>query len=244
MTTALPVIDVSGLASDELSARARVAAQLGHACREIGFFYVVNHGVAETTRAAMFAAAREFFALPVAAKEQYSIKRSPHNRGYIALEGERLDEAAARADYKEAFNVGLELAADHPEVLAGKPFRGVNLWPALPHWRETVLAYYDACWALGRRLHHGFALDLGIAEDFFEDKLDAPLAMVRMLHYPPQPQGRIARPIAGPVCTPTMATSPFSPRMGLRDSRCAHAAAHGSMRPTFRAHSFAISVTA
>jgi isopenicillin N synthase-like dioxygenase len=132
MMTALPVIDVSNLTSDDQSARARVAAQLGHACREVGFFYVVHHGVAESTRAAMFAAAREFFALPVADKEQYSIKRSPHNRGYIALEGERLDEAAARADYKEAFNVGLELAADHPDVLAGKPFRGVNLWPALP----------------------------------------------------------------------------------------------------------------
>ena len=77
MTTALPVIDVSGLVSNELSARARVAAQLGHACREIGFFYVVNHGIPESTRDAMFAAAREFFSLPVAAKEQYSIKRSP-----------------------------------------------------------------------------------------------------------------------------------------------------------------------
>jgi isopenicillin N synthase-like dioxygenase len=197
MMTALPVIDVSGLTSDELSARARVAAELGHACREIGFFYVVNHGISETTRAAMFAASREFFALPVAAKEQYSIKRSPHNRGYVALEGERLDEAAARADYKEAFNIGLELAPDHPEVLAGKPFRGVNLWPALPHWRETVLAYYDACWALGRRLHRSFALDLGIAEDFFEDKLDAPLATLRMLHYPPQPQSQDRAPDSG-----------------------------------------------
>jgi isopenicillin N synthase-like dioxygenase len=197
MLTALPVIDVSGLASDQLSDRARVAAQLGQACREIGFFYVINHGIAETTRAAMFAAARQFFALPVVAKEQYSIKRSPHNRGYIALEGERLDEAAGRPDHKEAFNVGLELAADHPEVLAGKPFRGVNLWPALPHWRETVLAYYDACWALGRRLHHGFALDLGIGEDFFEDKLDAPLAMVRILHYPPQPQSQDRAPDSG-----------------------------------------------
>ena len=62
------------------------------------------------------------------------------------------------ADHKEAFNIGLEMAADHPEVVAGKPFRGVNLWPALPHWRETVLAYYDACWALGRRIHRRFAL--------------------------------------------------------------------------------------
>jgi isopenicillin N synthase-like dioxygenase len=110
MMTALPVIDVSGLTSTELVDRGRVAAQLGHACREIGFFYVVNHGIPEATRSAMFAASREFFALPVATKEQYSIKRSQHNRGYVALEGERLDERAARADYKEAFNIALELA--------------------------------------------------------------------------------------------------------------------------------------
>ena len=48
MMTELPVIDVSGLTSGEFSVRAGVAAELGHACREIGFFYVVNHGIAQT----------------------------------------------------------------------------------------------------------------------------------------------------------------------------------------------------
>jgi len=186
----LPVIDVSGLASGELAARAAVAAELGHACREIGFFYVVNHGIPQATSNAIFAASRTFFALPPAVKEECSIKRSPHNRGYVGLEGERLNEYSTHSDHKEAFNVGLELTAEDPEVLAGKPFRGVNLWPEIPGWRETVLAYYDACWNLGRRIHHGFALDLGIAEDFFEDKFDAPMATLRMLHYPPQPQSQ------------------------------------------------------
>jgi isopenicillin N synthase-like dioxygenase len=182
--SALPVIDVSALDP----------AELGRACREIGFFYVTHHGIPVATRDAMFAASREFFALPVAVKEEYSIKRSQHNRGYVAMEGERLNQAA---DHKEAFNIGLELGADHPDVLAGKPFRGVNLWPELPHWRETVLAYYNACWALGRRIHRGFALDLGIAENFFEDKLDAPLATLRMLHYPPQPDRQNSAPDSG-----------------------------------------------
>jgi isopenicillin N synthase-like dioxygenase len=184
----IPVLDVSGLTSAELSERAGVAAELGHACRGIGFFYIVNHGVAEALRDTIFRAARAFFSLPVTTKEQYSIKRSRHNRGYVALEGERLKEGAAVSDYKEAFNIGLELAADDPEVLAGKPFRGANLWPGIGGWRNTVLAYYDACWDLGRRIHRGFAIDLGIEENFFEDKLDAPLAILRMLHYPPQPQ--------------------------------------------------------
>ena len=74
MMTELPVIDVWGLTSDELSTRARVAAQLGHACREIGFFYVVNHGIAETTRAAMFAAARD--SLPCRSRPRSNIRSS------------------------------------------------------------------------------------------------------------------------------------------------------------------------
>jgi len=195
--TELPIVDVSGLNSPELSDRARVAAELGRACRETGFFYVVHHGIPEATRDAIFAASRAFFSLPLATKQEYSIKRSRHNRGYVALEGERLNEGALLSDYKEAFNVGLELAADDPEVLDGKPFRGVNLWPAIAGWRDTVLAYYDACWALGRRIHRGLALDLGIEEDFFDDKLDAPLAILRMLHYPPQPQRRDLSPDSG-----------------------------------------------
>ena len=64
--------------------------------------------------------------------------------------------------------------ADDLELLAGKPFRGVNLWPDLPGWRARVLAYYDACMTLQLDIHRGFALDLGLPEDFFADKMDRP----------------------------------------------------------------------
>ncbi len=50
-----------------------------------------------------------------------------------------------------------------------------------------MLAYFDAVWGLGRRLHEAIALDLGLPGAFFEDKLDAPMATLRLLHYPPQP---------------------------------------------------------
>jgi isopenicillin N synthase-like dioxygenase len=46
---------------------------------------------------------------------------------------------------------------------------------------------FDAVWALGRRLHRAVALDLGVVADFFEDKLDQPMATLRLLHYPPHP---------------------------------------------------------
>jgi isopenicillin N synthase-like dioxygenase len=203
--TELPVIDVSGLTSAEFSDRRSAASKLGHACRETGFFYVVNHGIPDAAREAIFAAARAFFSLPLAAKEACSIKRSRHNRGYVALEGERLNESAVQSDYKEAFNVGLELAADHPEVLAGKPFRGGNLWPAISGWRETILGYYDACSNLGRRIHRGFALIS--ASRRISSKTSSMLrwrscgcCTIR------NRSGAIKLPKAGPACTPIMAT--------------------------------------
>ena len=181
--TGIPIIDVSNLRSNDLADREAVADLLGAACRQVGFFYVTGHGIPPTIASGIFAAARDLFALPDNAKDALSIKRSRHNRGYVGIATERLDETAS-PDQKEAFNIGLELPADDPEVRAEKPFRGVNLWPDLPGWRDRVLAYYDACQALQLQIHRGFALDLGLPEDFFADKMDRPIATLRLLHYP------------------------------------------------------------
>ena len=38
----------------------------------------------------------------------------------------------------------IEITADDPEILAGRPFRGANQRPDLPGWRAAMLARYDA----------------------------------------------------------------------------------------------------
>jgi isopenicillin N synthase-like dioxygenase len=50
-----------------------------------------------------------------------------------------------------------------------------------------MLAYYEQCLEIGKILHRGFSLDLGLEEDFFDAKLTAPAASLRLLHYPPRP---------------------------------------------------------
>jgi isopenicillin N synthase-like dioxygenase len=180
---AIPLIDVARLRSPVLADRQAVAAELGQAARDPGFLYVTEHGIPEALLARMFAAARALFALPDADKLALDIRRSPHNRGYAGAGTEQLDATAA-PDRKEAFNIGLDLAADDPELRAGVAFRGLNVWPELPGWRATALDYFAACMELGRLLHRGFALDLGIAEEFFTPLIDRPMATLRMLHYP------------------------------------------------------------
>lgn len=185
MQSEIPVIDVSALATGDAHATAKVAAAIGAACRDIGFFYVASHPVPPSLVSKAFAAAAQFFDQPDAMKRSVLYTASG-NRGYVPMKGEALDPTRP-ADLKEAFNIGLELPPDDPELAAARMFRAQNLWPGMAGFRDTMLAYFDACHRLGGLLHRAFAVDLGLAPDFFEDKLDRPMAVLRLLHYPPAP---------------------------------------------------------
>lgn len=180
---AVPVLDWQGFATG--TDRAGFVADLGRACRETGFFLLAGHSVSAGLIEATFAQGDAVFALPEAAKRPLDIRQSPHNRGWAAEGSETLGETSGQMDRKEAFNIGLELASDDPRVLAGEPFRGVNVWPDLPGFRETLLAYYEAALALGVALHEALAEDLGLAPDTFAPHFTAPMATLRLLHYPP-----------------------------------------------------------
>lgn len=190
----IPLIDVAPLLSGTPDQARGVAHALGRACRDVGFFYAVGHGVTADLRQRVFDCAVAFFTGPASIREAVCFQGPGSNRGYIRLGGETLDPSKP-ADVKEAFNIGLELAPDDPELLACAPFRDANLWPDIPDFRDTMLAYFNQVWRLGRDLHRGFALDLGLEADFFETRLDKPLATMRLLHYPrvtaPLPEGQL-----------------------------------------------------
>jgi isopenicillin N synthase-like dioxygenase len=185
MTASIPIIDVSAL-SRPGGDIAEIAAEIGAACRDIGFFYVVNHPVPARLSKDAFGMSTVFFGESEAAKRQV-LYSAASNRGYVPMKGEALDPGKP-ADLKEAYNIGLELPDDDPELREGRLFRATNLWPDLPGFRDTMSAYFAACHALGRSLHRAFAVDLGLAETHFEDKLDRPMAVLRLLHYPPAPE--------------------------------------------------------
>lgn len=159
-------------------------ADLGAAARGPGFFLLSGHGVSDQLIQDVFEQADAFFGLPEAEKQPLSILNNPHNRGWARIGSESLDEQSGQVDQKEAFNIGWDLSPDDPRVVAGEPFRGVNLWPNLPGFKETLLTYFDAAQNLGVSLHKAIARDLGLEEDHFVSSFTAPMSTLRMLHYP------------------------------------------------------------
>ena len=138
----LPVIDVSAL-RDVTAARDQVSRELDTACRDIGFFYIVGHGVDEALQRRLEARSREFFGLSEDEKAGIGMAQGGRAwRGWFPVGGEL---TSGVPDRKEGIYFGAELGSDHPRVSAGVPLHGPNLFPARPAGlRDAVLAYMAA----------------------------------------------------------------------------------------------------
>lgn len=193
----LPLIDIAPLYGTDSAAWRDVATQIDAACRDWGFFYITGHGIPPERIDALLAAAKAFFALPEAEKLKIDITRTAHHRGYGAIATEQLDPTQP-SDLKETFDMGFHMAADHPEVLAGKPLRGPNRHPDLPGWAPLMEQHYADMQALAQTLLRAIALALGIERDFFDARFAEPISVFRMIHYPPRHTARSAdQPGAG-----------------------------------------------
>lgn len=183
--TSVPVIDISGLRSADPAARARVAAELGSAAADIGFFYVSGTGVDEALFDELLAATTRFFALPLEEKMRSYIGLSRCHRGYVPVGEEGVESGTP--DLKEAFDTALDLPADDPDHLAGNPMLGPNTWPDLPGFAEAVTAYYDAVLAVGHQLLAAFAVALGEDPGVFCRHATKTPSQLRLVHYPFNP---------------------------------------------------------
>lgn len=185
----IPVLDVAGFLDGRPGERERLGRELRHAFEHVGFYVVTGHRVPQALIDATFEEARRFHALPLPQKMALAINE--HNIGYMPSRGSVVKHSRLNADNKPnllaAFGVKPDLSPDHPDVLAGKPFRGVNRWPeALPGFRERVLAYCRAMVELAQSLLPLYATALHLPADFFAPAFSEPMFTFRMLHYPSQ----------------------------------------------------------
>lgn len=188
----IAVLDLGAYRAGEAGAKERLAAQVRHIFEDVGFYFIVNHGVPPSLIGETFEAAKRFHDQPL--EKKLEIRLNEFNIGYLPMRGGTTRHSQISPNNKpnvnEAFFCARDLAADHPDVLAGKPYRCANKWPRdLPGFRETCLAYSRALERLARSLVPLYALALDLPETHFDAAFANPMFKLRMTHYPPQPAG-------------------------------------------------------
>jgi isopenicillin N synthase-like dioxygenase len=183
--TSVPVIDVSGLRSADRTIRERVAAEIGRAASDVGFFYINGAAIDDALFDRLLAATKEFFALPHEEKMRSYIGLSKCHRGYVPVGEEGVETGTP--DLKEAFDTALDLPSDDPDYLAGNPMLGPNTWPDRPGFAQAVTDYYRAVLEVGHRLLWAFAVALGEDPDTFSRHATKTPSQLRLVHYPYNP---------------------------------------------------------
>jgi isopenicillin N synthase-like dioxygenase len=186
----IPVIDYGPYFAGVPGALESVAAEVAHACENVGFFYALNHGVSDDTIERAFAASRQFHALPL--EQKLALGLDGNNIGYLpvnaSVQSASTVHKATRPNQNESFFVTHDRRPDHPDVIAGKPLRGRNRWPPqLPGLPADMMAYFAALNTMCDRMLPAFAVALGLRPDYFAPYFaNEAHANLRFLHYPPQ----------------------------------------------------------
>ncbi len=189
MPVTIPVLDLGPYLAGEPGAIDDIAAELRRALTEIGFYFIVNHGVAPAQVRDIFHQAARFHAQPLEKKMEVRIDK--HNVGYLPMRGDTLRtstvQTVTKPNLNEAMFVARDLADDHPDVVADRRFRSANRWPSgLPGFRESVVAYCDSMERLAQRLVRLYARALDLPLQYFDAPFSEPQYKLRMTHYPNQ----------------------------------------------------------
>lgn len=185
----IPLIDLSPLNSTESDTDALVA-EVGDACKNWGFFQVINHGVPSQVREKIELASRRFFALSKDEKRKAS-RDEVNLFGYSDFEITK-----SVRDWKEIFDCTIEnptviFASDEPDDKELKEL--TSQWPQNPpDLREACEVYAAEMQKLAYKLLQLTASSLGLRKDRFHGFFKDQTSFMRLNYYPPCPAPQLA----------------------------------------------------
>src|ERR1700679_1816245 len=136
----LPTLDLRRF-NGHSSERSRFLEDLRTAARNVGFFYLVGHGIEGDLIQDVLRSSRRFFALPEKDKLAIEMVNSPHFRGYNRA---GFEHTRGKPDWREQLDVARdrEPLPSTPKSPPWSRLQGPNQWPdALPELRPVLLRY-------------------------------------------------------------------------------------------------------
>ncbi len=184
----IPEVSLAELTAD----RQPNALRLTTICHEVGFFYLVDHGIEQEFFDRYFSLMASFFALPEDVKATIDKRQSPHFRGWERVGAELTNN---RPDFREQLDVSTENPAYGPDV--DPPYLrldGPNQWlpdEILPGFHAIVSQFFERLSDVANQLMSAMSLGLGLGVNHLQDLFgERPLSFAKLISYPPTPYGQ------------------------------------------------------
>ncbi|KAL2317665.1 hypothetical protein Fmac_031541 [Flemingia macrophylla] len=173
----IPTIDFSQLTSSNLNERFNAIQQLGDACRDWGFFMLINHGISETLRNEVLRTSHMFFNLPEKEKMEY-----------------------AGQDVFDPIKYGTSFNVMEEKTLFWRDFLKCYVYPHFdapskpPDFRETLEEFSTKGREVAKGLLKGISLSLGLEEKYIHERMKVELGsqVLAINCYPPCPNPELA----------------------------------------------------
>lgn len=179
----LPVIDFGKFLAGSVAQKQESAVKLVNAFKNVGFVYLVNHGIPKKTIDSAFAQSKKFFDLDQSVKNKLAWESPESNRGYVSPGREKVSQLICKdqvqalrdssPDLKESLEIGKEPSQNFQ-----------NMWPVDPKFRAEMMQFYKTCHLFHLDVMDSLALGLGLGGGFFEPYCNGMDHNLRLLHYP------------------------------------------------------------
>ena len=184
MNSTIPKIDYKIILNNEDQSFSDELNKFNYAISQYGFLLLKNTPIDKKVKNNILKTYKAFFDLPLEEKNKVNMDLTSSNRGWGAPRGEQVNREY-NPDYKEIFDTG-------PHQKVKDEFRDLtyyskNLWPdQLPFFENNVNNYYDLCTQIGMNVLSFIERSLGLSENFFRDKFENPMSLLRCNYYSPR----------------------------------------------------------
>jgi len=176
----VPVLHLRSFRAGQEVDREAFSDALFGAFQRFGFAVIRDHGIESALLDEAYRLIEELFALPIETKRQYTSEGG--HRGYTPFGTERA-KGSETPDLKEFWHIG-------PERTIQSALSADNIWPDKPSgFQRTLTELFDRLHEVGECLLEALTPKLDIAPDHFASRVAEGDSVLRLLHYPPIPEG-------------------------------------------------------